>query len=169
MFKFKVKVPLAVDIIAQLRIGLVDSVFVKKIQDEVIDQTIKPLIASGVSPVEGYEKRRFPKYKDPKTYPAKKKSRSPVSLYLTGVMLSWYKAYKISGNIIRLGIPSSAPQDVKDRALGNNLGTTTKSGAEGIPARRFIPQAGETFRISVLRRLKKVYAERIARLISTKK
>lgn len=169
MFKVKIKIPQTADIIAQLRIGLVDETFVKQLQDEVIEQTIKPLIASGVSPVEGYEKRRFTKYKDPKKYPAKKKSRSPVSLYLTGVMLSWYKAYKISGNIVRLGIPSSAPQDVKDRALGNNLGTVTKEGTEGVPARRFIPQEGETYRISVLRRLKKVYAERIARLISTKK
>lgn len=169
MFNIKIRVPRAADIVSKVRDNLVDEAFAKKIQEEVIDQTIKPLIASGTSPVDGYESRRFKKYKDPKTYPAKKKSRTPTNLYLSGVMLSWYKAYKLTANILRIGIPSEAPQDVKDRAVGNNVGTVKADGTEAVPARRFIPQVGETYRISVLRKIKKVYADRIAALLSTKK
>lgn len=164
MLKFKVKVPRTIDVKTLLRNNLVDDSLVDAVQKEVIDQTIKPLIASGTSPVDSYEgSRRFRKYKDPKSYPAKKKSKTPVNLNLTGVMLSFYKAYAIGKNILRLGIPSYAPEDVKGRAEGNNVGT------ENIPARRFIPLKGETFKISVLRRLKDIYAKRIARLLSTKK
>lgn len=163
--------PRAADIVADIRANLVTSELAQQIQTEVIDETIKPLIASGVSPVEGYAsgKRRFDKYKDPKKYPAKKKPKTPTNLFLSGLMLSFYTAKRITGNILRIGIPSDAPQAVKDRADGNNVGTKTKSGAVGIPARRFIPLKGETYRVSVLRKIKKVYAERIARLLSTKK
>lgn len=169
MFQVKLRVPRAADIISQIQKGLVDENFAKAMQTEVIDQTIKPLIASGTSPVDGYEARRFKKYKDPKKYPNKKKSRTPTNLYLSGVMLSWYRAYKLTANILRMGIPSEAPQDVKDRALGNNVGTVKDDGTEAVPARRFIPQVGETFRISVLRKIKKVYADRLAALLSSKK
>ena len=164
MLNFKVKVPRTIDVKTLLKNNLVDDSLVNAVQKEVIDQTIKPLIASGTSPVDSYEgSRRFRKYKDPKSYPAKKKSKTPVNLNLTGVMLSFYKAYAIGKNILRLGIPSYAPQDVKDRAEGNNVGT------ENIPARRFIPLKGEVFKISVLRRLKDIYAKRIARILSSKK
>lgn len=163
--------PRSADIVAKIRANLVTPELAQAIQKEVINETIKPLIASGTSPVEGYAsgKRRFDKYKDPKKYPAKKKPKTPTNLHLTGIMLAFYKAYRVSGNILRMGIPSAAPETVKDRADGNNVGTKTKSGAVGIPARRFIPLVGETYRVSVLRKIKKVYAERIARLLSTKK
>lgn len=162
--------PRSVDLVAKIRANLVTPELVQAIQKEVIEDTIKPLIASGTSPVEGYAsgKRRFTKYKDPKKYPAKKKPRTPTNLMLSGIMLSLYLARRISGNILRMGI-LGAPQTVKDRADGNNVGTVTKDGKVAIPARRFIPLVGESYRISILRKIKKVYAERIARLLSTKK
>jgi len=164
MFKLKVKIPRTVDIKTLLANNLVDDELVNAVQNDVIEQTIKPLIASGTSPVDSYEgSRRFRKYKDPKSYPDKLKSKTPVNLYLSGVMLSYYKAYAIGKNILRLGIPSYAPEDVKVRAEANNVGT------ESIAARRFIPLQGETFKISVLRRLKDIYARKIASILSTKK
>lgn len=164
MFKLKIKVPRTVDIQTLLRNNLVDDALVSRVQAEVIEQTIKPLIASGTSPVESYEgSRRFRKYKDTDSYPANRKPKSPVNLFLTGTMLTYYKAYAIGKNILRMGIPSYAPEDVKTRAEANNVGTET------IAARRFIPVQGETFKISVMRRLKNIYAEKIARLLSSKK
>ena len=164
MFKIKIRFPRRVDIQATLQKNLVTDAFADRIQQEVIDDTIKPLIASGVSPVDGgVIKRRFDKYKDPKSYPAKRKPKTPTNLFLTGVMLSYYKAKRIGANILRIGIQSDAPEDVKIRAEANNVGT------KDIPARRFIPLKDETYRISVLRKIKKLYAEQIARILSTKK
>ena len=164
MLKIKVKLPLTADIMRRLKDNLVDQELVDQVRTEVIEQTILPLIASGTSPVDTQSgSRRFTKYKDHTVYPADRKSKTPVNLNLTGVMLSWYKAYAIGKNILRMGIPSYAPQDVKDRAEGNNVGT------ENVPARRFIPLKGETFKISVMRRLKNIYARKIARILSTKK
>jgi hypothetical protein len=164
MFKIKIRFPRRVDIEATLRKNLVTDDFADRVQKEVIDDTIKPLIASGVSPVDAAGvARRYPKYKDPKTYPAKRKPKTPTNLFLTGVMLSYYKAKRIGANILRIGIQAEAPEDVKDRAEGNNVGT------KDIPARRFIPLKGESYRISVLRKIKKLYADQIARILSTKK
>lgn len=160
MFKIKVKSNIRAVVQNKLR-NFVDDQFVKDVQSEVIDGTIKPLIAAGVSPVDTAEGRRFVGYKDPVTYPGNKKAKRPVNLYLSGIMLSWYKAVKISGSRISLGIPTNAPQDVKDRAEGNNIGTES-----GIPARRFVPLRGESFRVSVIRKLKNLYAKRLKELIS---
>jgi hypothetical protein len=165
MFKLKVKLPLTADVMRKLKDNLVDDELVNRVRTEVIEQTILPLIASGTSPVDtNTGSRRFTKYKDAKVYPADRKSKTPVNLNLTGVMLSWYRAYAIGKNILRMGIPSYAPQAVKDRAEGNNVGTEG-----GVPARRFIPLKGESFKISVMRRLKNIYAAKIARILSTKK
>lgn len=168
MFKIKVSSKFRVDVMNKLR-NTVDDKFVSDMQKEVIDETIKPMIAAGVSPVDSFEgNRRFEGYKDPKKYPAKKKAKRPANLNLTGIMLSWYKAVKVTGTRISLGIPTNAPQDVKDRAHGNNEGTTTEAGLPAIPPRRFIPLKGENFRISVVRKLKNLYAKRFKDLLSSK-
>lgn len=160
MFSVKVKSNIKAEVINNLR-KTVDERFVYDVQREVVDGQIKRLIASGTSPVQGYDnKKRYDAYKDKDNYPGKKKPNRPVNLSLTGIMLSWYRTIKVSGIRISLGIPSSAPQDVKDRAEGNNVG------ANGIPARRFVPLKGETYAISVLRKLKSLYAQRIKTLIS---
>jgi len=57
-----------------------------------------------------------------------------------------------------LGYKDSVAKEIKDRAEGNNIG------ANGIPTRRHVPLRGETFTVSVMRKLKDVYARRLARL-----
>ncbi len=168
MLKFKVRSKFRVDAVSKIK-KLVDEKFIEDMQREVIDGTIKPLIAAGVSPVESTDGgRRFAGYKDPDKYPAKRKAKRPVSLWLTGVMLSFYKAVKISGSRLQLGIPTNAPNDVKVRAVANNGGTVNSEGQVAVAARRFIPLRGENYRISVVRKIKDLYARRIKALLSTK-
>lgn len=168
MFKVKVSSKFRATIASKLN-KVVDAKFVQDMQSEVVDGEIKRMIAAGVSPVDSYEGgRRFRGYKDPKKYPGTKKAKRPVSLYLSGVMLSFYKAVRVSGRRLTLGIPTNAPEEVKVRAVANNVGTVSESGAEAIPPRRFIPLKGETFRISVLRKIKNLYARRIKDLLSSK-
>jgi len=167
MIKVKVRPPRAVDLVNKVR-KTVDDSFAEQVQTEVVKNTILPLIASGTSPVDGTTGRRFRGYKDPKKYPGKRKERRPVSLYLSGEMLSLYVAEKISGVRLRLGISARASREVKLRAEANNVGTIREDGKEGIPARRFVPLIGETFRISVMRKIKSLYAKRIKSLLSSK-
>jgi hypothetical protein len=168
MFKVKVSSKFRAVLATKLK-GTVDAKFVQDMQTEVVDGEIKRMIAAGVSPVDSYDGgRRFPGYKDPKKYPGKKKAKRPVSLYLSGVMLSFYRAVRISGTRISIGIPTSAPENVKVRAVANNVGTVSESGREAIPARRFIPLKGESYRISVMRKIKNLYARRIKAILSSK-
>ena len=59
----------------------------EKVGEDIVDD-MKRLIATGQSPIKG--NGRFPAYKDPKKYPGKRKSRSPVNLALAkrGVKIS---------------------------------------------------------------------------------
>jgi len=166
MFKVNIRSNLRAQAVNKLR-NTVDADFVNNMQRGVIDGEIKRLIAGGVSPTRNVEGvRRFKKYKDEKKYPGTKKAKRPVNLWLSGVLLSWYKAVRVSGVRISLGIPTNAPQDVKDRAIANNEGTTNSKGEVAIAARRFIPLPGETFAVSVIRRMKSLYARRIKSLLS---
>lgn len=168
MFKVKIKSNIRAEVINRLK-KTVDEKFLADMQNQVVDGEIKRLINGGVSPVQSVEgDRRFKKYKDQDKYPGKKKAKRPVNLFLSGVMLSWYRVIKISGVRLSFGIPKSAPKDVKDRAEANNVGTVDSLGQVAIAARRFIPLNGETFNISVMRKLKNLYALRIKALISKK-
>lgn len=147
---------------------VVDGRFEDAAQIEVIEGAIKPLIKAGVSPVVNVDgKRRFAGYKDPKSYPDKKKAKRPVNLFLTGELLSWYVAWG-KGAKLFLGIPTFAPEEVKVKAVANNEGTVNKKGEIAIAARRFIPIRGELFTTSVMRKLKNLYARRIKDLVSNK-
>lgn len=168
MFKVKVSSKFRATLASKLK-NTVDAKFIEDMQSEVVDGEIKRMIAAGVSPVDSYEgSRRFRGYKNPLKYPGDKKAKRPVSLWLSGVMLSFYKATRVSGLRLTLGIPTNAPEEVKVRAVANNVGTTSESGKEAIPPRRFIPLKGETYRISVLRKIKNLYARRIKTLLSGK-
>lgn len=167
MFKVKVSSKYRAVMTNKLK-QVVDAQFVQDMQRDVVDGEIKRLIAAGVSPVDGYEGRRFAGYKDPKKYPGDKKAKRPANLELTGAMLSFYKAVRVTGRRLTLGIATAAPEDVKVRAVANNLGTTKEDGTSAIRARRFVPIKGETFRISVLRKIKNLYARRIRTLLSGK-
>lgn len=169
MFKVKVKTNIKAEAINKLK-RTVDEQFAQQIQTEVVDGEIKRMIAAGVSPVQSVEGgRRFKGYKEPDKYPGKKKAKRPVSLWLTGEMLSWYRSWRTSGVRLSFGIPSAAPQEVKIKAEANNVGTMNEStGQVAIAARRFVPLRGETFAVSVMRKLKKLYAQRIKTLLSSK-
>ena len=167
MFKVKIKSNIRAEVLNRLK-KTVDEKFVADMDQQVVGE-IKRLINAGVSPVQSTEgDRRFKKYKDQDKYPGKKKAKRPVNLFLSGVMLSWYRVVKISGVRLSFGIPKGAPKDVKDRAEANNVGTVNSEGQVAIAARRFIPLIGETFNISVLRKMKNLYALRIKALLSKK-
>ena len=161
MFKVKVKTPRTADIVNKIR-GAVDDAFAYEVHREVVEKEIKPLIAAGVSPVDSRDGRRFKGYKDPNKYPGNRKEKRPVSLWLTGEMLSWYQAWKVSGLRLRIGIHTAAPEDVKTRAEANNVGVPKKN----IVARRFIPLRGEIFRVSIMRKLKELYSKRIKAILT---
>lgn len=166
MFKVKVSSKLRAQLRQKFR-QVVDEQFVGDVNQEVVSE-INRLIDAGVSPVDGYESKRFKGYKDPQKYPAKKKAKRPVNLLLSGEMRAWYEAVKISGTTISIGIPTNAPADVKDRAEANNVGTTNAQGEIAIAPRRIVPLAGEKFSQSVIRKLKSVYTKRIKALLSNK-
>ncbi len=166
MFKVKIKSNLRAEVLNRLK-KTVDQRFVNDMQAEVVNGEIKRMIAAGVSPVRSVEGgRRFKGYKNTEKYPAKKKAKRPVNLFLTGAMLLWYKATKISGVRLSLGIPTSAPKEIKVYAEANNVGTTNSKGEVAIAARRIVPLAGETFAVSVIRKMKNLYARRIKHLLS---
>jgi hypothetical protein len=167
---FKVKIKSSITKEAKLRLQKsVDEQFISDLQRDVVDNEIKRLITAGVSPVQSVEGgRRFKGYKNPDSYPAKKKAKRPVNLSLSGQMLQWYKAIKVSGVRFALGIPREAPKDVKVRAEANNEGTVNENGQVAIAARRFIPLRGESFNISVMRKIKNLYAQRIKTLLLKK-
>lgn len=165
MFKVKIKSNIRAEALNKLR-QTVDAKFEADMNDQVVGE-IKRLINAGVSPVQSVEGgRRFVGYKNPDKYPAQRKAKRPVNLFLSGIMLSWYRAVKISGVRVSFGIPTNAPQEVKIRAEANNVGTTNEDGEVAIAARRFVPLVGETFAISVLRKMKSLYAQRIKALLS---
>lgn len=89
------------------------------------------------------------------------KAITPVNLKLTGEMQSYLTTSK-GIDSIKIGIRASAPQFVKEKAEWNNLGT------DKMPARRFIPIAdnNETFTVSVMRKLKNLFARRLAEVLS---
>jgi len=160
-FTIKIKTPNAVDVQAQLN-KFVTPEFAEKVQQEVVNGQIKKLIQAGRSPVEGFG--RFDKYKDVKSYPGKRKANRPVNLYLTGEMLGFYQAVRISGRKLLIGISPFASGPAKIKATANNLGTEKEGG--GIVARRFVPVNDESFTISVIRKLKDLYARRLRDILS---
>lgn len=142
-------------------------IFLQQVQTDVVEGQIKKLIRSGQSPVEGHG--RFVQYKDRKKYPAKKKGATPVNLTLGGDLLAAYVARRESSTAMSFGISTGASREVKARAKANNEGTFDQSEsktAKGIPPRRIIPIGGESFTVSVIRKLKSLYAKRLKSLLS---
>lgn len=167
MFKVKIKSNISADVKAKLQ-KTVDEKFIADVNNEVVGE-IKRMINAGVSPVQSVEGgRRFKKYKDEKKYPAKQKAKRPVNLFLSGEMLRNYVAERVNGIRLSLGISKKADKAVKDRAEANNVGTVNEKGEVAIAARRFVPLEGESYAVSVMRKLKNVYARRIKELISYK-
>lgn len=149
--------------------GVIDAKLMHDVQGSVIDNQIKKLIQAGTSPVRGHN--RFPGYKAAATkektgYPYNVRSEfpnkaiRPVNLFLSGDMLQEYVAYR--ANSIKsffMGIRPNAPEDVRKRAEGNNYGT------EHVPMRRFIPAPGETYKVSIVKALRDLFAEAVQRTL----
>jgi hypothetical protein len=165
---YRVKIKLdAAKAIKKLKTEFMNEKMLKDIQAQVVDGEIKRNIAAGVSPVRGFG--RFGEYVNPANYPGKGKKRlkpqRPVNLFLTGNMLKWFGTFKSSATSVQVGIDRNAPSDVKVRAKANNLGTE-RNGVGAIPRRRFIPQRGEQWNVSVMRKIKNLFAQRVKELLN---
>lgn len=156
-----------------------DTSFLEKILDQTtandvgsfVKEQVIEMCARGVSPVMGEGK--FQKYKDVSKYPGKKKSKSPVTLILSGKMLETI-SWKIAGvGKLLFGIPDAAKQEkyitssgkqggsVWDVALAHNFGIDPQ------PRRAFIPRMdkGETYNQTIMRRVIDKFNKRIQNLL----
>jgi hypothetical protein len=119
---------------------------------EMLDQ-----IGKGVSPIRG--EGRFPRYKNPKKYPADQKPKSPVNLKLTGQMLD---SLKFSVYSTRTGFGTEiqySNQEAKLKEKGH------RDGANGQPKRPTIPlkSLGETFSARIIRLIRDIYSTALKR------
>lgn len=122
---------------------------------ELVVREMKTMILSGVSPVRG--NKRFAPYKDRTKYPGDLKPARPVNLKLTGEMLDalTFRPYK---ETVHIGIFTS-DQGVKDRAEAHNQGT------EHMAKRQFIPQEGEEFAVTIMRKIKAHFEKKLSVII----
>jgi hypothetical protein len=138
--------------------------------DAVIKAEVLPLIGKGLSPVKG--QRTFTKYKDPKKYPGdfnkgNKQSNKP-NLYLTGEMLSNYKAkaYNQGGLSGSMGIHRDASQRSKLLAGVHNNGEN-----KNVPMRPFIPKQdqGESYTAKITSSIRKAFKYVLGRALNNNK
>jgi hypothetical protein len=167
VFKVNLNIKNVFDL-AKFRTSFVDEKLISDVQKQVVDDEIKRAMLRGLSPVRGFG--RFGEYLNPAKYPGKgkkrKKASRPVNLFLTGQMQSYLKALKGSATQVLVGITPSAPKIVKVKAEANNLGTVTKAGVGAIPRRRFIPQKGEIWNVTIIRKVKDLVAKRAQALFN---
>jgi len=143
---------------------MLDKTVEQRIQREVIDQQIKPIIASGSSPVKGAS--RFPAYKDKDSYPGKRKPSRPVNLKLTGDMLSYYRSWtEDKPTSMFIGFQRSVMPELEvTKVIAHNEGTAT------VPKRKFVPGSqGDEFRPQVMIALRRIYRERMQSLVDKMK
>lgn len=121
----------------------------------------------GVSPVDKF--KNFAKYKNPEKYPGRLKPSNKPNLNNEGVL---YGAYKCKpGNelmSITLGVHENESKEIKIIAKANNEGTVTKDGKQGIPARRFIPLKGESYKNAIVLEIRKLFASILSKAINKK-
>lgn len=147
----------------QLRIRLnklkkpIDRPTAKRGGESIVSQ-MKGLIRIGVSPIQG--KGRFPRYKNPKRYPGKRKSKRPVNLKLTGQFLRSLVSKAVSGT------GGFAIQVEYNNALANKKEDGHRKGQNKQPKRPTIPQGNEKFSPSVLKGVIKIFEQRIQRIIN---
>lgn len=130
----------------------IDQATAKRVGIDVV-KAMKAQILNGNSPIEGDGK--FPAYKNPKKYPGKLKSRSPVNLKLSGKFLNALKADVENGTYGQsTTIYYSGKEQVKEQGH--------REEANRQPYRPTIPsEKNETF-IKVIREIYlKLYQDRI--------
>lgn len=145
--------------IGALKTEIVNEEFAQIVGSGILNAA-KRLIASGTSPVRGFG--RFAQYKDSKSYPAGKKSATPVNLSLTGTMLS-HLNYRRNQNKIEFGILPDAPNKVKVIARVHNTGERAD-----IPQRQFIPKDGQEFVPSIQALIRRLFKERVLRILGVR-
>lgn len=120
--------------------------------------TMKSLISTGTSPIRGYGK--FPAYKNPKSYPGKRKAHTPVNLKLSGDFLSNLTARVISS---RFGYSMSIGYD---GALSQQKEQGHRDGVNSQPSRPTIPQIdlGERFHAKIEEAFMKGVREAVTRV-----
>ncbi len=125
----------------------------------------KAMIASGQSPVAGFG--RFMSYSDSYKNALKGKlgqelgkTVRPVNLYATGEMLEeGYGFERVDDTTIRVGMTEGSAKRKQIAAYHNE-------GTEKMPARPLVPGANEEFAISIMRKIRDLYGERLRKLIS---
>jgi len=157
MISFKLKARNLTKLADKIRSKLVDGNFNNQVKQSIIPE-IKNTILAGVSPVKG--NRRFAAYKDKVKYPGIRKPSRPVNLKLTGAMLNEYTSEIVDSKTVRLGISKNASEEIKTYAEANNVGT------EHIKARRFVPLRGESYNVTIMRKIKDLFAKRISTIIN---
>ena len=166
VFQVNIKIDTAAQVL-KLKTKFINEKLIADVQKEIVEGEIKRQMRRGVSPVRGFG--RYGEYLNPSAYPGKGKGRlkpsRPVSLFLTGEMQSWLRTIKKAGNSLLVGIKKSAPPFVKIKAEANNLGTT-RNGVGAVPRRRFIPQNGEQWNVTVIRKIKDLFAKRTKELLN---
>lgn len=133
-----------------------DSSTVERMGNAVVNR-MKEIMASGQSPVRGYG--RFVAYKNPKRYPGKLKTARPVNLKLTGEMYDGLSHRRKTETSILVGMVQGSDERKEIAGYHN-------AGASPVPMRRFIPQRGEEFVVSIMRLIRQIYRERMNDLIA---
>lgn len=120
-------------------------------------EMMKDRISKGISPIEG--KPRFPRYINPKNYPAKarknfpNKRNRPVNLFLSGRFLSELTArVSPAQGRITIGFWSE---------YGKTLEDGHRNGANGQPSRPIIPEENERFARSIRLSIIKLYEQAV--------
>lgn len=127
--------------------------------NKVIKNEILRLINNGLSPVKGY--RALAKYKDPKKYPAGKKQSNKANLYLSGEMLSSYKAKAFKDyNKLAISVGIHDDETVRNQTLAkvHNTGSNPH-----IARRPFVPlqSRGETFTARINAAIRRIFRDTI--------
>lgn len=144
----------------KLREGFSNEEWARRAQD-VIDLSIARGMQSGVSPVNGF--KNFTKYKNPSKYPGDLKASNKPNLYVTGKLYGAYKSQPGKSPMsITMGVHKNEDPTIQVIAKANNEGT------EHIPARRFIPLKGETYKTSIILEIRKLFAIILGNAINKK-
>ena len=128
--------------------------FAQAIGDQLREEVIDSL-SKGISPVQG--ERKFEPYKNPKSYPGKRKPSSPVNLFLSGDLYRALEA-RLKGNSIIFGIFD--PKVAK-------YAQAHQDGNAHLPRRAIVPDDGEVFQVSILRAILDLYKNRMAVILKS--
>jgi hypothetical protein len=149
--------------IVELIDRFIDGATANALGSAIVDEA-KKLIASGQSPVRG--QGRFEVYSDSykRTLRGKRgrelaKTVRPVNLKATGEMLEGYGARRKDGSTIEVGM-------VKGSAKRKEIAGYHNEGAGKLPARPIVPGEGEEFAVSIMRKIRDLYGERLRKLIA---